>query len=80
MRLESGARSVSIAEIYGKQEQGDAAVRRGQRHQLVRRLRRLRDERAAVAVGGGDKARCAQPGTPYSDLETPIIVPHSSSA
>lgn len=31
-------------------------VRRGQRHQLVRRLRRLRDERAAVAVGCGDKA------------------------
>ena len=32
-------------------------VRRGQRHQLVRRLRRLRDERAAVAVGCGDETR-----------------------
>ena len=30
-------------------------MRRGQRHQLVRRLRRLRDECAAVAVG--DKTR-----------------------
>src|ERR1700719_3236296 len=30
---------------------------RGQWHQLVRRLRPLRDERAAMAVGCGDKTR-----------------------
>ena len=34
-----------------------SSVWHGQWHQLVRRLRRLRDERAAVAIGCGDETR-----------------------